>query len=212
VKSVAARGAGREGLGDLSREVVGEAQAEARQILEDARTKAESIRQMAQQQAEARREEVLQRARQEMEPIRSQTVASAQLEAQRLRLESREQLLGRVFSEAREELRSAPQWPDYPEILGRLIGEAAANLAAEELILRADVQTEKDLSDAFLAELSGQLGVPLRRGELLNEGVGIIAETPDGHRRYQNTLEARLRRFQETLRAPVYRLLTGRSP
>ena len=196
-------------LKDLSRGVLGEAQAEARQVLEDARARAESIRQEAQRQAEARRKEVLQRARREVEPVRSQAVAAAQLEAQKLRLESREELLNQVFSAAREELKSAPQWPDYPDILRHLIGEAAANLAVEELILHADAQARKVLSDAFLAEAGGQLGVCLRRGELLNEGVGIVAETPNGHRRYQNTLEARLRRLQESLRAPVYRLLRG---
>jgi len=196
----------------LSRELLDQARAEAHQILEDARVRSEGIHQEAQRRAEARRREILQRARREVEPIRSQAVASAQLEAQKLRLEAREQLLDRVFSTAQEQLGSAPQWPDYPEILGRLIREAAANLFANELILHADAQTQAFLTDAFLADLGQQLGVHLRRDGLLSDGVGIMAETPDGHRRYRNTLETRLERLQPTLRAPIYRLLRGGSP
>ncbi|MEA3346410.1 MAG: V-type ATP synthase subunit E family protein [Chloroflexota bacterium] len=201
-----------QGFSGLSRGVLGEARAEAREILENAEAKAERIRRQAREQAEARREEILGRAKQKTEPIRRQAIASAQLEAQRLQLESREELLRQVFSAAREELRSAPQWPDYPEILRYLIREAASNVAAEEIAIHADAQTQEYLSDPFLRELGEQLGVRLRRGELLDEGVGIVAETPNGHRLYRNTLEARLRRLRESLRAPVYRLLRGRSP
>lgn len=212
MKSVTTMGSGYQGLRDLSRGILGEAQAEARQTLEDAQARVESLRQEAQRQAKARRREILQRARREVEPVHSQAVASAQLEAQRLRLESREKLLRRVFSAAREALKDAPKWPDYHETLRYLIREAVANLAAEELILHADPQTQKHLDDAFLAEVGEQSGVRLRRGELLNDGVGIVAETPNGHRRYRNTLEARLQRLQDSLRAPVYRLLRGGSP
>ena len=201
-----------QGLNALSRGVLGEVQAEARQALEDARVKAEDTRRRAQKQAVTRHQEILERAKREAQPLYSQAVAAAQLEAQKLRLESRERLLGQVFSSVREELKSAPQWPDYPEVLDHLIRETMANLAVDEIILYADSQTQKYLSDSLLAELGCELGVHLRRGEIFEGGVGIVAETPDGHRRYQNTLEARLQRLQKLLRAPVYRLLRGESP
>jgi V/A-type H+-transporting ATPase subunit E len=212
MRSVTTRGSGRQGLGDLSRGVLGEAEAEARQTLDDARARADGIRKAAEEQSETRRQEIVAQARREVEPLRSQAVASAQLQAQRLGLESREAMLNQVFSAAREALPSAADWPDYPEILCRLIREAGANLAADEISLHADAQTQQHLSDAFLAEMGEQLGAELRRGEVLDGATGIVAETPDGHRRYRNTLEARLQRLQESLRAPVYRLLRGEAP
>jgi vacuolar-type H+-ATPase subunit E/Vma4 len=48
-------------------------------------------------------------------------------------------------------------------------------------------------------------------GTSLTEGTGVIVETAEGHRQYDNTLEARLSRLQEELRSPVYRLLLGES-
>ena len=200
-----------QGLRELSRGVLGEADAEARQIISDADTKADSIRQQARSQAETRRDEILRRARREVEPIRGEVVATAQLEAQRVRLESREELLGEVFSAARDALKAAPQWSDYLEILRRLISEAAARLASEEVILHADEQTQQHLCDTSLDHLAVELDVRLQRGRVLDDSVGIVAETHDGHRRYENTLEARLHRLEDSLRAPVYRLLKGGS-
>jgi vacuolar-type H+-ATPase subunit E/Vma4 len=202
-----------QGLRDLTRGVLGEAQAEARQILEDARSRAASIRQKAQEQADSRREEIRRRANREMEPIRSQAVASAQIEAQRLRLDFRERLLNQVFATARDSLHSAPDWADYGDILRGLIREAANSLAAKQAVIHADERTLEHLSASLLADMEEQLGVHLERGGSLDSGdVGVVAETPDGHRRYQDTLEARLERLQDTLRAPVYRILRGGSP
>jgi vacuolar-type H+-ATPase subunit E/Vma4 len=49
------------------------------------------------------------------------------------------------------------------------------------------------------------------RGDTLAQGIGVIAKTEDNYREYDNTLEARLRREQDELRFPVFRLLMGES-
>ena len=36
-----------------------------------------------------------------------------------------------------------------------------------------------------------------------------MLETPDGHRRYDNTLETRLARMKDDLRTPIYHILMG---
>jgi vacuolar-type H+-ATPase subunit E/Vma4 len=48
-------------------------------------------------------------------------------------------------------------------------------------------------------------------GETLEQGTGVVVETLDGHRQLDNTLETRLKRMEEALRTPVYRILTGES-
>jgi vacuolar-type H+-ATPase subunit E/Vma4 len=55
------------------------------------------------------------------------------------------------------------------------------------------------------------MNAQLQLGEPLAHGLGIVAETIDGHLRYANTLEARLERWQDKLREPAYRLLMGES-
>jgi len=205
----------------LERAIIGDAKEETEQILADAQAKAEDIRRQAEQQADTKREAILQRARQEAETLRSHAAAAAQLEAQTLKLRRREQLLERVFAGARQQLASAPQWPDYKQIARRLVREAVERLGADEVLVRADENTRRVLSDEVLTDLEKSFppvggteggGVRLRVGEPLARGTGIVLETPDGHRRYDNTLETRLARIQNTLRASVYHILMGETP
>lgn len=192
----------------LQQAIMEDAVAEAEQILEEAHARAEAIRAEAEAQAGAEREMRLQRARQAAETARGQVVAAAQIEAQTLRLKCREQLLERVFDEARRQLADAPQWPDYPEIARRLAREAVEMLGADEIVLHTDTATGRTFDEQAIAELVQELGVRLSAGEPLNH-VGVVAETSDGHRRYDNTLETRLARMRDALRAPVYRILAG---
>jgi vacuolar-type H+-ATPase subunit E/Vma4 len=189
--------------------IKGDARGEADQILADAQARAEDIRQQAQTQADSERETILQRAQQEAEAQRSHAAAAAQLDAQTLKLKRREQLLERVFAAARQQLASAPQWPDYEQIARHLVREAAKRLGADEVLVRTDEGTQKVLDDEALADLGGELGIHLRVGEPLAQGTGVVLETPDEHRRYDNTLETQLVRMQDGLRAPVYHILMG---
>ena len=141
----------------LERAIIDDAKGETEHILDDARARAEDIRQQAEKQAAAKRDEILQRAQQEVERLRSHAAAAAQLDAQTLKLKRREQLLERVFAEARRQLASAPEWPDYEQITRRLVREAVERLGADEVLVRADERTRKVLNDEVLADLGESL-------------------------------------------------------
>jgi vacuolar-type H+-ATPase subunit E/Vma4 len=195
----------------LSRAVLSEARAEAEQILSDARAKADATRQRAQEQAQAERQEILERARREAEHVRSQCLAAARLQARKLRLERRERLLDEVFDTARQRMSTVQQWSDYDQIVRKWVRETVTYLASNAARIRADVHTHDILAGGVLDELSEETNVQLQLGEPLEHGLGIVAETMDGHLRYANTLEARLERWQDELRGPAYRLLMGES-
>jgi vacuolar-type H+-ATPase subunit E/Vma4 len=200
-----------ENMQALSRAVLAEARTEAEQLLADARTKVEAIRQRAQGQAETESKEILERARDEAASIRSQCIAAAELGARTLRLDRREKLLDSVFDAVRQRLSAVQQWTDYGQIVRQLSNEAVAQLGAPSARIRADERTRAMLADGMLAEIASQAGVELELGEPLQRGTGVIAETVDRHRRYDNTLEARLSRLRGALRAPAYHLLMGES-
>ena len=189
-----------------------EAREEASRILANAQTEAESIRSQAQAQATAKREAILEQARQEAEILREHATAAAHLEAQTLVLKRREQLLERVFADTRQRLASILQRPDYEQIARYLLREAVKGLGADEVVVQADEETRKVLSDAALTKLERELGVRLRTGKPLIQSTGVIVETSDGHRLYDNRLETRLARMRDVLRAPVYRILMGEMP
>jgi V/A-type H+-transporting ATPase subunit E len=200
-----------ENMRALSRAVLSDARAEAEGIKADARAKADAIRQRAQEQAEAEKERKLKQAHQEADRIRGQAIAAAQLKARTLQLERREKLLNEVFDAARQRLPAVQQWTDYDQIVRQLAREAIERLGAETVRIRADERAQGVLADGVLAEIAKESGMQLQLGEPPERGTGLIAETVDGHRQYDNTLEARLSRWQNTLRSPVYHLLMGES-
>lgn len=195
----------------LSRAVLNEARTEADQILSEARAKADAIRQRAQEQAAAERKQILARAAEEADRIRRQAGATAQIQARTLQLEQREKLLNDVFEAAQRLLGSVTRWSDYDDIACRLFREALARLEPGSAIVRADAATLRALAGPVLDEISKEMGIKLRTGDQLEQGTGVIVETEDGRRRYDNTLETRLSRMRDTLRSPVYHLLVGES-
>jgi vacuolar-type H+-ATPase subunit E/Vma4 len=198
-----------ESIKALSRAVQDEARAEADQILADAKANAKAIRQHAQEQAAAERAEILERASADAAHIRSQAIATAQLKARTLQLARREKLLDSVFAAARQQLPTVQQWTDYEQIARHLLQEALNLLGADAARVQADEQTRALLTDPVLAEILKELGMQVQFGAPLEQGTGVIVETTDGHRQVDSTLETRLSRLQDALRAPVYHLLAG---
>jgi V/A-type H+-transporting ATPase subunit E len=193
----------------LERAIMEIAQQEAEAILDEARGKADSLQKQAQDKAAAESEQILEEARQTVNELLDQARAKAQLEAQMLKLQRREQVLMRTFDQARQQLATIPQRPDYADIVRHLISEAATFMGDEAFVIQADAATNRVLDAAFLEDLAQQLHVGLERGTQLEEGTGIVLMTPDGHRRYDNTLETRLTRVQDSVRTAVFHILAG---
>ena len=200
-----------ESIDTLARAILSEANAEAEQIKNDARARADSIRQQAEKQAAAERAEIMRRAEGEAERIRSQGMATTQLKARTQQLEHREKLLEKVFQTAHQQLPTVEQWGDYEEIALSLLREAVVQLRSGQANVRADMALGKLLEKGVLEKISTELKVPLKLGPPLQKGTGVIVETPDGHINYDNTLETRLARLQNSLRSPVYHILMGES-
>lgn len=201
-----------ENIESLSHAVLSEAQSEAEQILTNARSKVEAVQQRAQAQASAERSEILGRATQEAERIRGQAIASAQLKARTQQLIQREAMIVEVFETARQKLASVQQRSDYEQIVTQLLREALLHLGADTARIRSDEYTSKYLTPHLINKIAGELKVTAQIGETLTQGLGIVAETLDGHRRYDATLQTHLKRLQTTLRIQVFNILIGKTP
>jgi V/A-type H+-transporting ATPase subunit E len=198
-----------ENIDMLSRSILSDANGDAEEILTAARAKADSIREHAQQQADAEKARILEQSSREAERIRSQVVATTQLKSRTMMLEHREKLLDSVFKAAREQLPSLEQWSDYNEIALRLLREALVQLKAKKVVIHADEKTQKLLTEAVINKLAEELELSLTVGKPLENGIGVVVESADGHLTFDNTLDTRLERLQGALRSPVYHLLMG---
>jgi V/A-type H+-transporting ATPase subunit E len=198
-----------ENMEPLSRAILKEAEVDAQQMREEAKVKADAIRQRGQEEAEKARREILEKAQQEAERLRSQTLASAQLKARTMQLEQREKLLDRVFQAAKEKLAEVQKRPDYDQLAAMLLREALTQLRVNKAEIRADQATRDLLEKKTLGDISSELNGQFTIVDTLEEGRGVVIDAADGRLHYDNTLETRLQRLQSTLRASVYKMLMG---
>ena len=90
-----------------------------------------------------------------------------------------------------------------------LLREALTQLRVNKAQIRADAATQKSLKKGTLDKISKELNGEFNLGEPLEEGKGVVVDAADGKIHYDNTLETRLSRLQNTLRSAVYQMLTG---
>ena len=198
-----------ENIQGLSSAVLSDVRGNAEQSINEAKEKAALIRKQAADQAAAARAEILAKASVEADRIGSQAIATTQLKARTAELEEREKLLNDVFDAAAKKLATIQQGNDYEKIAQRLFREAITLIGAESVKVHADKATSKFITHSLVDSLSKELKVKIHIDEPLTEGTGVVVETADGHRQYDNTLETRLKRMRDTLRAPVYNILIG---
>jgi vacuolar-type H+-ATPase subunit E/Vma4 len=192
----------------LERAILTEARDEADHIKAEAKEKADAIRRRAQERAEAERKTILDRARADADRLRSQAIATAQLKARSSELAHREQLLDRVFKTAKDKLRDVQNREDYDQIAAMLLREALSQLRVDKASIMADEPTQKSLKNT-LREISKELNGEYTVAGSLEDGTGVIVEAADGKLHYDNTLETRLGRLQDTLRSSAYKVLIG---
>jgi len=203
-----------EGIRALRQEILSKARRRAEALLEEAKEEGEAARQRAKGKAQSIKEEILREAREEAASTKQRLISAARLEAQRMLLARREEIISRVFAEARKRLTDLRRSDAYPNILRRLIVEAATGLGGGELIVWANEEDMALLSDDFLAQVAQQLGseTTLRRAEsFVDIEGGVVVGRADGRMRYDNSFAARLERWKDELRNEVYRILTEAS-
>lgn len=198
-----------ENIVELERAILIEAREEAEQMQVEAKEKADAIHKRTQEQAESERKAVLDRAREDAERLRSQATATAQLKARSSQLEHREKVLDNVFAEVKKQLDAVKKRPDYDAVAALLLREALTQLRVSKADIRADESTQKALQKGALNEIAKELKGEFTIGGGLDEGTGVVVDASGGKIHYDNTLETRLSRLQNTLRASVYKVLMG---
>ena len=193
----------------LERAILSEARDKAEQIKAEAREKAEAIRKRAQEQAEQERRAILDQAQQDVDRLRSQAASTAQLKSRSAQLAHREEVLDRVFKAVKEKLPELEKRSDYDQIAALLLREALTQLRVNKAEIRADKVTQDALQKGTLSNISKELNGQFTSGDVLEEGTGVVVNAADGKLNYDNTLETRLDRLQNSLRASVYKVLMG---
>jgi len=190
----------------LTDEILADAGRQAERIITRAKREARQITDKAQAQADADREERLAATRDEAERQRQLTLATVPIEVARMRADKVEAALQSVYDEARRRLLAREGF-DYRETVAALAADAVGRLEGDAFVLEL-AEADREALGADLAEAvrrrAGRdgLGISVAPEPAYLSG-GVIVRDAEGRQVWDNSLEARLKRFWPALRLQI---------
>ncbi len=189
-----------------------------RTIREDARREIEELRAETDKKeaeilaegklrAEKLRSEILEKAKLEALARKEEALAELKLEEKKMMLERREALINEVFESVKDEIPILVNKTDYAQFLPGLVKEAVLNLETDRAVLHFDTVSRGLISEPDIEIIGDEIKTQLTVGDDIYQGNGVIVTDRAGHRVYDNTLQTRLERDKELLRAKIFRIL-----
>ncbi len=190
-------------------------------ILSEARQKADAILNEARQKAAEQESSIVTRGEQDARRESQRILAEARIKAKREKVNAREEMVQKSFNSALDTLNQmakerSVKGIQYADVLIRLIKESAVASGAGSLEVLLTSRDRDLVSHDILQGISRDLEsgsgsrIDLRMSEDLLSGIGgVVVRGVEGKVRVDNTFEARIERFRETVRTQVAKELFG---
>jgi vacuolar-type H+-ATPase subunit E/Vma4 len=175
---------------------------------EAAKKQAAEVLRQADVRCEAIASEFERRTQKEVEAVRGRILAAGELQARERVLNSREELLTRVWNEAENHLRAVVSSPHYGRVLETLALLAARELGETSLMLASDPAGHRLLSPDRLENWSRMAGVAFQRAARPADTWGGLLAW-NGRLRYDATFPTSLSMARQLLREETFRTLVG---
>lgn len=198
-----------ERINDLLRVIQDESRSEVDKLMAQARATEAEILASGDRQADELRNEIIEKANSAAYTRKEEALAEAAGKARMEWLKKREELISEVLEKARKSIHRIVEDPGYADALPALVREAVTQLDTENVVLHFDQRSRELLREENLRQIAAETKTKLSVGNDILEGIGVIAEFPDGHRFFNNTLELRLERQMNKHRAGVLNILMG---
>jgi V/A-type H+-transporting ATPase subunit E len=194
-------------------------------ILSDAKFKADSISEEAENESKSileegdkialmEKEKILEDGKKQSAMRYQQIISEAKMKSRRMELDSREEVIEESFKKAEEKLVqiASSESAEYKESIKNIITEAALEIGGGDLILLLKQEDEAKIKDSISeieSDVKSKTGkeTNLEMGNNINTIGGTIVKTKNGDIEVNNTIEARMLRFKKSLRSEVARIL-----
>ncbi len=185
-----------------------------KEILAEAEREAKRIRRAAEEEAKRIKGEAEKAAKliidRRLRAARERILGEAEMEGRRKLMEAREEMVSRVFEEATKRIENLindeERRDEYLEILSKLIAEAVERIGGSEFIISAN-ERDLELLKRNLGKIRRSLPSRELKLTLSEEPIeclgGVIVESGDRLKVYNNTLDGRLLRARRLLSAKV---------
>ena len=134
----------------------------------------------------------------EADKIEKQIIGSADIEARNKQLLLLEEAVDKVFSKALDQIANVDRSGDYSNLIKTLLEESTQILGTNEITVFTNAK-DKDVVQSALSQFSGS--------ELSSDTIdclgGIIARSKDGAMKFDNTIDARIKRLKPLIRKEI---------
>ncbi|MHC1567732.1 MAG: V-type ATP synthase subunit E family protein [Candidatus Syntropharchaeia archaeon] len=202
------------GVEEIIKKIEEDMEIEKKNILEEAKKKAEKIIDQIKKEAEEKKKAVIEKGEKEAILEEQRIIADAKLRAKKLKWDVREEIVRSVFDNARKRIMDVRKDgfgdKNYSEILKGLIKEAAMSTGGKDLVVLMNKDDSSFISKKDIEDISKEINARISISDGLDTGMGgVIVRTADGRIEVDNTFEKRFERFSDTLRADVIKTLFG---
>ena len=194
--------------------ILSDAKFKADSISEEAENESKSILEEGEKVALMEKEKILEDGKKQSAMRYQQIISEAKMKSRRMELDSREEVIEESFKKAEEKLVkiASSESAEYKESIKNIITEAALEIGGGDLILLLKQEDEAKIIDS-ISEIENDVKAKtgketnLEMGNNINTIGGTIIKTKNGDIEVNNTIEARMLRFKKSLRSEVARIL-----
>ena len=207
------------GVNEIINKVKTDSNKIAADIINEAKIEAKKIADEANIEAEKRRKVIVENGEKQATLKKQRIIADAKLRSKRIEWDAKEELISEVLKKAQDALGSVKEkgyaGKSYSDILLKLIKEAAINAGGGDLEVTLSTgdsnYVPKDGIENLSKELESEIGkCRLSLSDTEHAGLGgPIIKSKAGNIEVDNTLEKRIERYSDSLRAKITRVLFG---
>jgi len=193
----------------LKEEILNDAQKKAERIIKKAQSDAEKIIERAKKEAEEFRNLTISKATERAEKERIRIFSSLPLEKQRSVRQAQENVMNKAIQQALQKLNNSDGF-DYKQSLKELTIQGALAVDEETVVCRIRTKDTPIFTETFVKEIIDTLRTKYQKSILVKissddklQDNGVIIESLDGRKIYNNTYELRLKRKTDQIRLKI---------
>ena len=204
----------KESIDGFCRQIIGDAEGEAKKILENAQRVAGERQKSARTEVERYRRELDKKTRDQAEKIKKRILSSLNLESKKIFLKGKGDLVAEGIARLRQKFDEFTRSESYRDFLKELIVEGVSALPGYEFTVevseansgRADNEMLKEIETEFAEKDGRAISLHLADGKL-TDTAGVKIYTADGRTLYDNTVVSIFNRYKEDLRLFMHKEL-----
>jgi V/A-type H+-transporting ATPase subunit E len=191
----------------ITKKISAGSKGEVDKILKEAKSEAKEIISEAEEKAKELKAEIVDGGKRDAEREKQRIVANAKLQARKLKLDAKEDVIKEAFKVAEDHLTKLGSSKEYSSVLASLIKEAQSVVRGDVEIL-VKQNDSKVLTSDFIKKLSADTKSKIELSSVTIDTIGgAIIKAKDGKTEVNNTIEMRMERMRGDIRPKVAKAL-----